>query len=162
YFGRRRARRLAAVQQAWPDGLRDVLASIRAGQPIGAAVDELARHGPAPLQDAFARFPSLRRSLGTVPALEVVREEVADPVSDRVLEVPILASERASAVVPTLLEALTNGITADAKLAEELQTSMLESRINATAVVALPWCVLVLLNLGNGPFRDFYRSPAGL
>lgn len=162
YYGRRRMRRLAAVQQAWPDGLRDLLASIRAGQPIGAAVDTLARHGPEPLREALVRFPSLRRSLGTVPALEVVREELADPVSDRVLEVLILASERGGAVVPTVLESLTGGITADVKLGEELQTAMLESRINARAVVALPWCVLVLLNVGNGPFRDFYRSPAGL
>jgi drug/metabolite transporter (DMT)-like permease len=35
-------------------------------------------------------------------------------------------------------------------------------KINARAVLVLPWLVLVALTLRAGPFRDFYRSPAGL
>ena len=35
-------------------------------------------------------------------------------------------------------------------------------RINARAVVALPWGVLVALTAGRGPFRDFYQSGAGV
>jgi drug/metabolite transporter (DMT)-like permease len=34
-------------------------------------------------------------------------------------------------------------------------------RINAGAVVVLPWSVLVLLTVRGGAFRDFYTSPAG-
>jgi tight adherence protein B len=162
FYGRRRAQRLTEVQRAWPDGLRDVLVSISAGQSVGQAVTELAEHGPPALRDAFARYPALRRSLGTVPALESVREDLADPVSDRVIEVLVLAAERGGAIVRTILEDLTAGITADLKLDEELRTSMLESRINARAVVALPWLVLLVLNVGNGPFRAFYRSTGGL
>lgn len=162
FYGRRRARRLGEVQAAWPDGLRDLLASIGAGQSVGQAVHDLAVHGPAPLRAAFARYPALRRSLGTVPALDAVRDELADPTSDRVIEVLILAAERGGPIVRTVLEDLTAGITADLKVAEEQHTAMLESRINARAVVALPWAVLAVLNLGNGPFRAFYRSPGGL
>ncbi len=162
FYARRRDRRLSEVQRAWPDGLRDMLAAIAAGQSVGAAVDELTLHGPESLRLAFARFPALRRSLGTTPALEAVREDLADPVSDRVIEVLILAAERGGTVVRTVLEDLTSAITADLKVTEEIQTAMLESRINARAVVAMPWLVLVMLNVGNGPFRSFYRSPGGL
>jgi tight adherence protein B len=162
FYGRRRSQRLTEVQRAWPDGLRDLLVSITSGQSVGQAVTELALHGPPALRDAFARYPALRRSLGTVPALEAVREDLADPVSDRVIEVLVLAAERGGSIVRTILEDLTAGITADLKLDEELRTSMLESRINARAVVAMPWFVLLVLNLGNGPFRAFYRSPGGL
>jgi Flp pilus assembly protein TadB len=31
YFTRKRAQRLASVQEAWPDGLRDMLSSVRSG-----------------------------------------------------------------------------------------------------------------------------------
>jgi hypothetical protein len=34
-------------------------------------------------------------------------------------------------------------------------------RINAAAVVVLPWSVLVLLCVRGGAFRAFYTSPAG-
>ena len=35
-------------------------------------------------------------------------------------------------------------------------------RINARAVVVLPWLVLVALTARPGPFREFYRSSGGL
>lgn len=149
------------MQAAWPDGLRDLLVSLRAGRSIGQAIDDLAHHGPDALRSAFVRFPALRRSLGTTAALEAIREELADPVSDRVIEVLLVAAERGGTIVTTVIEELCEGTTADLKLAEELQTAMLESRLNARAVVAMPWLVLILLNVGNGPFRHFYRSPAG-
>jgi tight adherence protein B len=79
YFGRRRHVRLTQVQHAWPDGLRDLLASISAGRSLTQAVAALAEHGPPALREAFAGYPSLARSLGTVAALEIVKEELADP-----------------------------------------------------------------------------------
>src|SRR5262245_51471056 len=94
YFGRRRAAHLHAVQGAWPDALRDVGASLASGRSLAGAVGELASTGPAPLRDAFARFASSARLLGVGPALELVKESLADPTSDRVLEVLVLASER--------------------------------------------------------------------
>lgn len=161
YFGRRRARRLQQVQAAWPDGLRDLLASIAAGRSLGQAVQALAATGPEPLREAFARYPDLARMLGTVPALEIVREELADPTSDRILEVLILAHERGGGVVRAILDDLVTATTRDLKLAEQLETEGLEMRINARAVVVLPWMVLVMLCTTDGPFRAFYRSAAG-
>jgi hypothetical protein len=35
-------------------------------------------------------------------------------------------------------------------------------KINARAVLVLPWLVLVALTIRDGPFRDFYRSTGGL
>ena len=162
YFGRRRATRLRAVEAAWPDGLRDLLASISAGRSLTQAVSALATSGPAPLRVAFARFPELARVLGTEPALEIVKEELADATSDRVLEVLILAHERGGAIVRTILEDLVDATTKDLKLAEELETEGLEMRINARAVVVLPWLVLVMLTARPGAFRDFYRSGGGV
>jgi tight adherence protein B len=68
FYGRRRAERLRAVQAAWPDALRDLLASIAAGRSLNGALIELASSGPEPLRLAFARFGAHARMLGTVPA----------------------------------------------------------------------------------------------
>src|SRR5436190_8438822 len=133
YFGRRRRLRLREVQAAWPDGLRDLTASIAAGRSLTQAVNALAEHGPAPLRTAFGRFPDLARVLGTAPALEVVKEELADPTSDRVIEVLLLAHERGGSIVRSILEDLTDATTRDLKLLDELETEGLEMRINARA-----------------------------
>ena len=162
YFARRRATRLRRVQEAWPDGLRDVLASISAGRSLTQALTSVATTGPAALQEAFARFPLLARMLGTVPALEIVKEELSDPVSDRVLEVLVLAHERGGPIVSEILGDLIVATTKDLKVLDEIETEGLEMKINARAVLVMPWFVLVALTLRDGPFRDFYQSPAGL
>jgi tight adherence protein B len=162
YYGRRRTARLRSALAAWPDGLRDVLASISAGLSLTQAVAVLATHGPPTLRVAFARFPELARVLGTPAALEVVKEELADPTSDRVLEVLILAHERGGAIVRTILEDLVEATTKDLKLLEELGTEGLEMRINARVVVVLPWLVLVALTARPGAFRNFYQSAGGV
>jgi tight adherence protein B len=161
-YGHRRTVRMRAILTEWPDGLRDLLASITAGRSLTQAVNALARTGPPTLREAFARFPHLARVLGTVPALEIVKEELADPTSDRILEVLILAHERGGGLVREILEDLVDSTTKDLKLLEELETEGLEMRINARVVVVLPWLVLVALTARPGAFRDFYRTGGGL
>lgn len=78
------------------------------------------------------------------------------------IEVLLLAHERGGAVVRAILEDLVDATTRDLKLLDELDTEGLEMRINARAVVVLPWIVLVALTARPGPFRDFYRSPGGV
>jgi tight adherence protein B len=162
YFGRRRAARLRELQTAWPDGLRDLGASIAAGRSLTHALLALAEAGPPALRDAFARFPLLARMLGTVPALEVVKSELADPTSDRVIEVLILAYERGGSIVREILDDLVVATTKDVKVLDEIESEGLEMKINARAVLVMPWFVLVALTIRGGAFRDFYRSPAGL
>jgi tight adherence protein B len=162
YLGHKRTVRMRAVLAAWPDGLRDLLASISAGRSLTQAVTTLAQHGPPTLREAFARFPELARVLGTTAALEIVKEELADATSDRILEVLILAHERGGGIVRAILEDLVDATTKDLKLLEELETEGLEMRINARAVVVLPWLVLVALTVRPGAFRDFYRSGGGV
>ena len=162
YYRRRRDIRLAAAQRAWPDALRELLTAVMSGQTLHQGLLGFATRGDDALRDAFARYPSMSRSLGSVGALEVARGELADPVSDRVIEVLILATERGGSVVRTILEDLAASITADLRVLDELDTEILESRINARAVVVLPWIALVMLNQGGGPFREFYQSGPGV
>ena len=162
FFARQRATRLRAVQLAWPDALRELSSSIAAGLSLDRALAELAEVGPAPIRVAFARFPMLSRALGPVAALEVMKEELAHPTSDRVIEVLILAQRRGGQVLLTILEELIEATTDDLNTQEEIKTNALEGKINARIVFALPWFVLLLLVARPGPFQGFYRSPGGL
>jgi hypothetical protein len=90
------------------------------------------------------------------------REAPVVPTSDRVIEVLLLAHERGGPIVRSILEDLVDATTRDLKLLDALETEGLEMRINARAVVVLPWLVLVALTARAGPFRDFYRSSGGL
>lgn len=158
---RQRLRRLREVAEAWPDGLREVMGAIAAGRSLSQALVGLAESGPLPLRNAFARVPALVRMVGTVPALETVKAELADPTSDRVLEVLILAHQRGGRAVADILRDLTDATAADVRTADEIETDALEQKINARAVFALPWLVLLLLTSQPGDFRAFYQSPAG-
>jgi tight adherence protein B len=162
YFARKRARRLEEVQRAWPDGLRDLVASVRSGASLPTAIEDLASFGPGPLREAFQGFPIYSRSLGVVPALEMVKSDLADPTSDRVIEVLILAYERGGAVVPEILSDLAEATTKDLWTLEEIRTDALEQKINSRIVFVLPWLVLVAMTTRSGAFREFYASSLGM
>jgi tight adherence protein B len=162
YFARKRAQRLARVQEAWPDGLRDMLSSVRSGASVPSAIENLATFGPEPLREAFQGFDVYSRSLGVVPALEMVKDDIADPTADRIIEVLILAYERGGTVVPAILEDLAEATTRDLWTIEQVRTEALEQKINSRVVFILPWIVLVAMTARSGAFRDFYSTPTGL
>lgn len=162
YFSRKHAQRLARVQEAWPDGLRDILSSVRSGASLPSAIENLATFGPEPLREAFQGFDVYSRSLGVLPALEMVKEDIADPTADRVIEVLILAYERGGTVVPSILEDLAEATTRDMWTMEQVRTEALEQKINSRVVFVLPWIVLVAITARSGAFREFYSSPTGL
>lgn len=159
---RRRDQRLGAVRAAWPDALRELSAAVGAGLSLTQAMAELGRTGPAPIRAAFRTYPALAHALGTPVALETVKRTLADPTTDRVVEVLLLAHERGGPIVVEVLADLAESTTEDLRTAEVVRTEALEQRINARAVFALPWLVLAVLTARPGPFRDFYRSAGGL
>jgi tight adherence protein B len=162
YFVKKRSARLARVQESWPDGLRDILSSVRSGASLPTAINNLAAFGPEPLREAFQGFDVYSRSLGVVPALELVKDDLADPTADRVIEVLILAHERGGSVVPTILSELAEATTKDLWTLEQIRTEALEQKINSRVVFILPWIVLIAMTARSGAFREFYSSSAGV
>ena len=158
---RRRRQRRAVIRASWPDALRDIGASLSAGLSMHQALIGVAAAGPVPLRPVFAEYGALSRSIDTGPALELVRAELADPVSDRVLEVLAFAAERGGLTVRAVIGDLIEAISDDLHVLDALESEVLESRINARAVVVLPWFALAMLTLSPGPFRAFYGSASG-
>lgn len=161
WVARRAARRQEAIQRAWPDAVRDLVASISAGVSLQHALEGLGETGPEALQPVFSRFTVTARAVGVSAGLEAVRDELADATSDRVVEVLLVAHERGGSIVPEILRDLASATTRDLWVLEQVQTESLEQRINARAVFALPWVVLIAITFQEGAFRDFYRSAGG-
>jgi tight adherence protein B len=149
------------MQLAWPDGIRDLIASISSGMSLGRALETLATSGPPPMRDVFRRYTYLARVMGVAPALEVIRHELAHPASDRVIEVLIVAQAKGGPIVLEILRDLATATTKDLWAYEEIETLSLEQKINARVVFVIPWLVLGFITMRPGPFRDFYASPTG-
>jgi tight adherence protein B len=162
YFDHRRARRLSELQRAWPDGIRHVIGGIQSGMSLNQSIASLATNGPEPLRLAFGRFAVGARMVGVPAALEVVKGQLSDSTSDRVIEVLLLAHERGGRIVTEVLRDLAEATSKDLKTMEEIASDRLEPKINSRAVFALPWFVLVMLCASAGPFRQFYQTAAGV
>lgn len=159
----RQGERIAAQRvAAWPDALRDLVANLEAPMSLHRALAELGRTGPAPLRPAWQRYERLTASFDYRAALEAVRAELADPVSDRVVEVLLVAHEQGAGIVVDVLRDLADATAKDIRLNEEIETAQLERRIEARAAVVLPFAVLVLLCSTSAPYREFYASAGGV
>lgn len=161
FYERRRLQRLSAVKAAWPDGLRHLVGAVRSGMSLPPALEDLAANGPDALQEALARYPTLARVFGVPAALEAVRDELADPTTDRVVEVLLVAYERGGAIVPEILSDLSETTTKDLRTLEEIKSESLEQRLSARIVFAVPWFVLLMMTAREGPYREFYRTAGG-
>lgn len=161
WYGRQRARLLRERLAAWPEALRDLVAHLEAPMSLHRSLVELGRSGPAPHRGVWRRYATLTAALDARAALEALREQLAEPVSDRIFEVLIVAHEQGTSVAIDVLRDLATSTTADLRLAEQIETAQLEQKIEARSCVVLPFVVLVLLCSSSAPYREFYGSPAG-
>lgn len=162
YFSRKRARVMDERVEAWPDALRTVVAGISASQSLHQSLKSLSTGGPVPLRPVFAKYSRLTQALDQKSALEVVKEELADPMSDRIIEILISATEAGPGVVLDILRDLAESSTRDLQLREHIETMQTEQKVNARAVFVMPYVLLILMVMTSPEIRDFYRSIAGV
>lgn len=160
-YAKRRRELTKSRLGAWPDALRDISAHLRSAMSVHASLCEVGRSGPEPLRPYFSRYAGLAVALDYKSALEVVREDLADPMSDRIVEVLLLAFDQGSSVVIDVLDELAMSSTLDLRLLEEVETAQLETKLEARGATLMPFAVLGLLCATTDGYRDFYASSAG-
>lgn len=160
-FARRREALVRARLAAWPDALRDIITHLRASLSMHASLCEVGRTGPRPLRPYFNRYAGLAGALDQRTALEVVREDLADPLSDRVVEVLLVAFDQGSSVVIDILDDLASSASEDLRLLDEIETLQLETKLEARGAAVLPFVVLAMLCLFTPGYRSFYATSAG-
>ena len=144
---RRRARRRKAdLRHAWPEAVDHLASAVRAGLSLPEALAALAVRGPSELQAPFGAFATDYRASGRLdPALDALRERLADPVGDRVVEALRLARQVGGSDLGRLLRTLSTFLRADARMRGELEARQSWTVNAARLAVAAPWIVLMVL-----------------
>jgi tight adherence protein B len=140
---RRRQRELAEV---WPEAVDNLASAVRAGMSLPEALGALAVRGPEPLREAFAAFALDYQVSGRfADSLDALKDRLADPVGDRVVESLRVAREVGGGDLGRLLRSLSAFLRDDARTRGELQSRQAWTVNGARLAVAAPWLVLLLL-----------------
>lgn len=160
--GRRAALRTRARAGCWPDAVDDLASAVRAGMSLPEGVSALAERGPEALRPAFARFAAEHRVTGSFgTSLDLLKDDLADPVGDRVVEALRLAREVGGSDLGRLLRTLSAVLREDARTRAELQARQAWAVSAARLAVAAPWATLAFLSLRPGALAA-YDSAGGV
>lgn len=142
---RARARR-AANRAVWPDVIDHIVSAVRAGLALPDAVAALAVSGPVGTRPDFAEFQRDYRSTGNFgDCLDRLKDRLADPVADRLLETLRMAREVGGSDLGAVLRGLAAYLREDAVTRAELRARQ-SWIVNAARLgVVAPWLVLLLL-----------------
>lgn len=142
----RARKRTAVLRQLWPDVVDHLRSAIRAGLSLPEALIQLGEKGPVELRHVFVDFGADYRSGGRFdPSLTRLKERLADPVADRIVEALRLTREVGGSDLGRLLGTLAEFLRESARTRSELEARQSWTVNAARLAVAAPWIVLVLL-----------------
>ena len=154
---RRRARRAA-----WPDLVDHLVSALRAGRPLAESVGSLATVGAPETRQPFLLFEGEVQFSGAVsPALDALKDRLADPVADRIVETLRMAREVGGSELPTVLRHLAASLRVELAVRSEAEARQSWVVSAARLGVAAPWIVLLLLS-SRAEAASAYNSPLGL
>jgi tight adherence protein B len=154
-------RRRADLREVWPEVVDNLASAVRAGLSLPEALGALAVRGPEVLRPPFARFATEYRSSGRFAAcLDRLKDDLADPVGDRIVETLRVAREVGGSDLGRVLRTLATFLREDARARAELETRQGWVVQAARLAVAAPWVVLLLLATQSTTLAA-YDSPLG-
>lgn len=158
----RAARRLRDFAEVWPEAVDNLASAVRAGLSLPDAVAALGTNGPEALRADFAQFALDYQVTGRFgECLDRLKDRLADPVGDRVVEGLRLAREVGGGDLGRLLRNLSGFLRDDARTRSELESRQAWTVNGARLAVAAPWIVLLLMSFQTTAIRQ-YASPGGV
>ena len=155
---RRRRQELAEV---WPDAVDNLASAVRAGMSLADAVSGLGERGPEPLRAAFQAFARDYQVSGRFEdCLDRLKDRLADPVGDRVVEGLRVARQVGGGDLGRLLRNLSGHLRDDARTRSELEARQSWAVNGARLAVAAPWLVLLTMSFQRDVISR-YASTAG-
>lgn len=156
---RRRRREFA---QVWPEAVDDLASAVRAGMSLPDAVAALAVRGPDALRPAFDAFALDYQVSGRFgDCLDRLKDRLADPVGDRVVEGLRIAREVGGGELGRLLRNLSGYLRDDLRTRAELEARQSWAVNGARVAVAAPWIVLLVMST-QPTVIERYRTAAGV
>jgi tight adherence protein B len=154
-------RRRTALRELWPEAIDNLASAVRAGMSLPEGLAGLATRGPGELRPAFARFGAAYRATGRFHAcIDSLKDDLADPVGDRVCETVRVAREVGGTDLGAVLRTLSELLRSEARTRAELETRQGWVVNAARLAVAAPWLVLLLLGTQSSTLHAF-DSPGG-
>jgi tight adherence protein B len=119
----------------------------RPGRPVAARGGRRpGRAGTETLRPPFARFADDYRATGRFgTALDRLKDELADPTADRVIEALRLAREVGGSELGRMLRTLSGFLRDEQRVRKELEARQTWVVVAARMAFATPWAVLLLL-----------------
>lgn len=143
----RSRRRITAARAAWPDVIDSLVAGVRSGGGLPELLADLADAGPAELRPHFAQFAVDHRADGRFDvALGRLKDRLADPVADRIIEALRLAREVGGSDLSALLRDLGVLLREESRVRGELEARQSWTVNAARLGVVAPWLVLVIIS----------------
>jgi len=160
---RHRARqRRQELRELWPDAVDNLASAVRAGLSLPEALTQLGQRGPEALRRPFARFGEEYRATGRFHVcLDHLKDRLADPTGDRIVESLRIAREVGGSDLGRLLRTLSGFLRDDARTRAELESRQSFIVNAARLAVAAPWLLLGVLSLRTTAIKE-YDSAAGL
>ena len=158
---RLRTRRQSDLRELWPEVVDNLTSGVRAGLSLPEALAAIGTRGPEQLREPFRQFGSDYRTTGRFnSSLDRLKDNLADPVGDRVCESLRVAREVGGTDLGRLLATLSGFLRDDARTRAELLARQSWSVNAARMAVAAPWLVLLLLATQQTTL-EAYDSPTG-
>ena len=131
----------------WPEAIDNLASAVRAGHVAARGLGGAggARAGRAARRRSRGSAPAYRASGRFGDCLDALKDDLADPVGDRVCETMRVAREVGGSDLGTVLRTLSELLRADARTRAELETRQGWVVNAARLAVAAPWIVLLLL-----------------
>ncbi len=158
----RRARRHQDRRSVWPDVCDLLVASVRAGQSLPDGVAALADLAPQPVRAEFARFRSDLAASGHFDsAVLALKDRLADPTADRIVETLRMARQVGGTELANVLRSLSTAVRAEAAVRGEVTARQSWIRGAAVVGVVAPWVILGLL-IARPEGAAAYSTPMGV
>ncbi|SDW32032.1 type II secretion system protein F (GspF) [Arthrobacter sp. yr096] len=142
----RARKRRAALRLLWPDVVDHLRSAIRAGLALPEALIQLGHKGPEELRALFLDFGADYRSGGRFDAaLNRLKDRLADPVADRIIEALRMTREVGGSDLGRMLGILSEFLRDSARTRSELEARQSWTINAARLAVAAPWIVLVVM-----------------
>lgn len=148
--------------EVWPDAIDNVASAVRAGLSLPEALGGLGDRGPEPLRQPFRQFTRDHQASGRFgESLDGLKERLADPVGDRVVEGLRVARDVGGGDLGRLLRTMSGQLREEARTRAELVARQSWAVNGARMAVSAPWLVLLLMAF-QPDVVSRYSSPSGV
>jgi tight adherence protein B len=143
----RRDKRRRAFREAWPDAIATLIASVRAGESLPESCLSLIERGPEELRRGWLAFASSYRATASFRiALDQLRQQLADPIADRVAAALALTHEVGGTDLVRVLRTLGDFVREDIRVRKEIEARWSWTVTAARVAAGAPWLVLLLMS----------------